>query len=330
MTSTDDQPTLLPGVSARTWRVVVHVATGVAITAAVVASIPNWLGSGTGFTFAWYIPMIVALLLVYSILFILGVRTKSEVAAGYTTLARGNVTVPQLDPRTGVILRKAGESYLPKASRFTRDVHDYAPERDRSSSPSPWAGIRSFWYILLIAVVASSRFPLRGGWLALVFLGTLALFAVIYGAIALVAHRRLRRLREAAPASLAFLFSKSSELEPALERIGWSQGEWSATTGVGASADAGGLTIWLVGPPTNGVAVSWSEIVSIQPDQFTVGNRSLPGVLIVVTAPDGSLVALPLAHAIVTPFPSASRAGVAWIVARLDELRAGRSVARLI
>lgn len=339
MSSTDAQPTLLPGVSARTWQLVLQIIVWVATAATVFLLVANFVNGGRGFDFAYFIPMIAAYVLAYVAVFVSSARGKKEIAAGYTTLRRGNPTLPQLDAKTGEVLRKPGEPYLARHTRRDASATGYSlPVVGATPRPSPWARLRSTWYFLLIAAVATVGIFGRSGWLnpqgvvwlPVVFVSFVAFFALIFLIIGLVRRGRLAQLRAAAPGDLVFLISRSKALWPALTAVGWTLGELPSATALGVSADTQGLKVWRTGPATTGVILPWSSVTSVQADRMPVGNQSFPGVLVTLKAPDGDLVALPFVSAHMESFPIASKAEVAYIVAQLEQLRTSSTTARLI
>ncbi len=120
VTSTDVGPQLLPGISASAWQSVLRVCFGIAAAAMVATSAITIFRRTSGVNFTWFIPVFVAYGLVYVGALVLSVRTKKEVAAGYTTLGRANPTLPQLNAKTGEIVRKAGEPYLERVRSSVR------------------------------------------------------------------------------------------------------------------------------------------------------------------------------------------------------------------
>ncbi len=338
MSSTDVRPTLLPGVSASTWRVVLQIALWVGSAATVAAVLGINLSHTHGFAFSYFIPVIAAYVVVYAAIFVSGARNKKEVAAGYTTLWRANPTLAQLDAKTGELLRKPGEPYLKRGSRDNGSSRDYPTRVVESSRPSRWLALRSLWFLPLVAAAGAFGISARSGWLdpaglvwaLLVFLAFLALIFIIFLAIGLVARRTLVQIRAAAPGDLAFVFARSKELWPALNAAGWTLGEVPLATGLAASANTQGLTVWQAGPAARGLTVPWSSVISVQADSILTGNQSRPGVLVTLTAPDGQLVALPFANSNSDSFPLVSKPGVDYLVAQLDQLRAGTTSARLI
>ena len=340
MSSTDAQPTLLPGVSARTWQLVLQTVVWIATAATAFAVLGNaFLRRGTGLNFSYFIPVIVAYVLVYLTIFISGARGKREVAAGYTTLPRSNPTVAQLDAKTGELLRRPGEPYLKRGSRANESAGDYGvPVVESRTRPSRWLALRSLWFLPIAAAVATFGMFARSGWLnpagfvwlPVVFAGLLGLVFLILLAVGVGARRTLDWIRAAAPGDLVFVFARSKTLWPALNKAGWTLGEVPLATGLAASANAEGLSVWQADPATKGLIVPWSSVVSVQADSIVTGNQTRPGVLVTVSAPGGELVALPFANSNPDSFPLVSKPGVAYLVAQLDQLRTGNTTARLL
>jgi hypothetical protein len=340
MSSTDDRPTLLPGVSARTWQLVLQALVWIATAATAFAALGNiFFRRGAGLDFAYIVPVVVAYVLVYLTIFISGARGKKEVAAGYTTLPRSNPTVAQLDATTGELLRRPGEPYLKRGSRGSASAGDYdVPVVESKTRPSRWVALRSLWFLPIAAAVATFGMFARSGWLnpagfvwlPVVFAGFLGLVFVILLAVGVGARRTLSQVRASAPGDLVFVFSRSKTLWPALNKAGWTLGEVPLATGLAASANAQGLSVWQAGPATKGLMVPWSSVVSVQTDSIVTGNQTRPGVLVTLTAPGGDLVALPFANSNPDSFPLVSKPGVAYLVAQLDQLRTGKTTARLI
>jgi hypothetical protein len=343
MTSTSPTPTLLPGVPASAW--------ARNTTVAAYLTIPAYLGFALLRVFAndpetfnrWFLPIVTygGIALVAALVFgaIFASRAKREVAAGYTTLWRGNSTVPQLNAKTGEVLRNAGDPYIKKLGTRSVSPADFlTPVAAPMSRPSRWIALRSFWYFPLIAAVATLGFFARVGWLnaqgfawlPVGFVSFLAFVALIFVVVGLVSRPRLAELRAMAPGGLVFLFARSPTLWSALKKAGWTLGELPLATGLGASADVAGITVWRTGPATRGVTVPWASVVSIQADSIVTGNQSRPGVLINLKNPDGDLVALPMANSNTDSFPIVSKPGVNYLVAQLNQMRAGNSTVRLI
>ncbi|MBN9240384.1 MAG: hypothetical protein BGO97_11770 [Micrococcales bacterium 70-64] len=72
-----------------------------------------------------FIVPVIAVVAVSSTLTLLAMRRgfpneNREVAAGYTTLYRSHQELPQVDPKTGAVIRAAGEPFIPRKTLWAR------------------------------------------------------------------------------------------------------------------------------------------------------------------------------------------------------------------
>jgi hypothetical protein len=343
MTSTSPTPSLLPGIPASTWARLTSITLYVMIPAYVGFGVLRLFAENQELFNRWFLPTAIygGTFLVATLVFgaVLRWRSKRELAAGYTTLRRSNPTVPQLDPRTGQLLRKAGEPYLPRTRSHPGAIgEDSSSSSGNATRPSRWFALRSLWYLPLIGAFAVFGLFARSGWLTpagvvwlpVAYAGFIAVIAIIFLFVGLNARRTLAQIRAAAPDEVVFVFSRSKAMWPALNAAGWTRGEVPLSTGLAVSASTQGFTVWQDGPATSGLTVPWSSVVSVQADAIPTGNQTRPGVLIALTVPNGEMVALPFANANSDTFPLVSKAGVDYLVGELKQLRTGKTSARLI
>ncbi|HEX3678711.1 MAG TPA: hypothetical protein VHU90_03230 [Galbitalea sp.] len=136
MTSTDGRSRLLPGPSAFSLSrslTVVGVAVVLSYVPSLIATITNRLQDDLWW---WVIAPAAGMVVLLVPQALTSRATKREVAAGYTSLRTAHVELDQLDPRSGEVVRKAGEPYLSRR----RPVPEFASTVDaqpRASSPRP-------------------------------------------------------------------------------------------------------------------------------------------------------------------------------------------------
>jgi hypothetical protein len=210
----------------------------------------------------------------------LGRRSKAESAAGYTTLTRGFATVDQVDPKTGVVIRRAGSVVLTEPSR-SGEGEVSAPASDSlrfTGSKAP----RSRVIVIGVAVVAAIGFAVFGslsgshgdlGISIVVVLGLILVVGIIValslGGVALYARGFVAPVRAARADTLVFLSQKTPELEDA------AGGEVTLPKSrlFAVSIGTDGLELWGKRKAIDPIAVlPWSSITRIQPGRLMVSN----------------------------------------------------------
>lgn len=336
MTTTNEPPARLPGVSANAWRTAISVIGYAGIPAvlfAFTAEFLHWRGP----IFAWFIPIFVLLVALYCATFLGGRRAKREVAAGYTTLWRSNPTVPQLDAATGALVRGAGEPYVTKSDWKAGPAVSTAPYAPAASKPTFWQrlvpSLPQFMvvFVLIIASALWGRLAADGtqviglvvaGSLVVVLIGTFTITGAVGGS-------RLKRLRIAEPNDFAFMVAGTDKISAAIASMSSSQ-LGVPQTPLGVTANSAGLSFWAGNPPTKLGTLPWDRVTSVQADRVTSGNSWRGGVLITYKDDAGTLQEAALAGANADRVEFRSMPEANWIASVLNELRSGTTTARVL
>jgi hypothetical protein len=349
VTTAQPTPTLLPGVPASTWARGLTVAGFLTLPVYVIAAYERVFADPHLLPVTWFVPTAIyggIVLATAGILSgILAVRARHEGAAGYTTQWRTHPTLPQLDGRTGAVIRAAGAPYVKKSDWRRRSsggaiatVSTVDASHSSMARPNPLAGALVLLPIVLISAIGGANFVAILGpksenyGLRVLTAGAFVIVAtgLVILAGAAVTAGRLRRLEAAAPGDFVFVFAKSA---------GYSDGYISLAMRIpsdpgyiarGASADSRGLTVWEENPPERALYLPWSIVTSIQVDTVPRSNRRNNMVLVTFRTEGDELATLPLAHAKISAFPLSSASGVRWIVARLNDLRAEQTTPRVL
>jgi hypothetical protein len=343
MTPTGPTPQLLPGVAAQTWVRVSGVLGYFTVPGLVgFAALRIFAGDDDPTFNQWFVPIATYLGVTFALycaaIILSNLRRKKENAAGYTTTWRGDPTLPQLDAVGGTIIRPAGAAYVNRKLWGSQVTNDAAHTSAPPNRPSAWLGLRALIPAVIVLPVATLFVFWQSGWvdgsqlvwLPVAVLAEFGAFAAGYGIGGIVLRRRLAGVRLLAPNELVFTFSKSAEYTKALADVVGQPSYGVEQGGLVASASSIGLTIWHGRPSTALMSIAWPTVSSVQLDSVRTGNNSRPAVLITFATDDGTLVAIPLMNANADGFPIASRRGVRWIIAELEELRTGQTLARLI
>jgi hypothetical protein len=344
MSSTDTLPRLLPGPSAWWW------------AKAFTFPLYLFLALDLLFVLAQFIPPVrsvvldeffgplagLAVLVVVAagLAFLFNSRAqKRETAAGYTTLWRLHPTLPQLDSSTGATIRAAGAPYM-KRSEWRKQSANGAQAPVASAVPRPTIARRLLPLIasilaplvVAVGVLVISNSP-RGAEFGLTAWIGGGIFVIIAGSnvvAALVARARLRQLRTVVPADFAFLFSSSRDFRLQAVTLDWHGGVEGPARFRGASANSAGLTFWQGKPPAEVATLPWKLVVSIQADNASRGNSSVPAVLVAYKDEAGDIQSLPLASPNASMLPTRSMSEARWIASELNQLRTGSTTAHLI
>ncbi|MDQ1552334.1 MAG: hypothetical protein QOD50_1756, partial [Actinomycetota bacterium] len=316
---------------------VVGVAVVLAYVPAVIATITNRVHDDLW----WWIIAPAGVMVAGLILQVLTSRAKKrETAAGYTTLRTAHVELDQLDPRSGDVVRKAGEPYLSQhrlLSGFT-STKDAQPQ-SASGRPSfvrraTNIAIRvggSVGIPLVASIIWGSRDPVVATWVGII--AALALVAWVVGlAIGAGMNRaRLAALTALDPQSLVFTIISADQFDDAFLEIAPDSAPRYPPVTLGASASQKGLSLWNGRPPEQFGFIPWSWITSIQIDTIYRNRTTYPSVLLSIRDPeDGKLVALPLPNPNADLLPMPSKAEASWIASELNQLRTTKTAARLI
>jgi hypothetical protein len=341
MTSTDGRSRLLPGPSAFRLNRSLTIVGGAVVLAyvpAFVATITNHLQDVVSW---WVIAPLGGLVAALVLQVLAGRVTKRERLAGYTTLRRAHVELDQLDPRSGDVVRKAGEPYLPRRGLFSElmsNDDDRQPIRD---SPRPSFAHRATsvaarigWSVGILvvgAIIWGAKDPVAAFWVWM--LAALALVGWVLGlAIGAGVNRsRLTALTEADPHALVFTIISANQFDNALIEIIPDSTRRFSSSRLGVSATAEGLSLWNGRPPEKFGFVPWSWVTSIQADTIYRNRTVYPAVLLAVKdSADGKLVALPLPNPNADRLPLPSKAEASWIASELSQLRSRPSGTKIL
>ncbi|CAM5521614.1 hypothetical protein [Leifsonia shinshuensis] len=224
-------------------------------------------------------------------------RDAAENAAGYTTRAGVLHQYDQVDPVSGVVIRRAGSAVLTKPERRSRDG---------AGSPGPSAGavlnggstgdlrfeetapaksrlllvVLGVVVVLLvfgIPIVVTASKGGDVGFPIVVVLPVLAFVAVVvalnFGGLALRARVRKNAVARIRPDAFVFLSRRTSELEDALEAWAGRYGTLPQTMAV--SVGPAGVELWRRSADEPRVAFPWSAIDHVHPGRLLVpANRT--------------------------------------------------------
>lgn len=344
-TDDDDRSRLVPGLSAAAWYPVWIGVLVACPTIFVIGLVLSSQTNGTGPTGVLGISLAVvgiALLLLIRVLRSTGLpHERAEVRAGYTTLARKYQQLDQLDPHSGVVLRRANAPFL----RGQRDRDESMPgASDLSSFKRPGAFRQIASLVACIAIAAAvvvwrislpDREP-RGSDLLLIyaalFVATGLLGLLAYVTAAIIRHGVVQRMQATVPDALVFTFTPTA---------GFSQSVSERKTGVAAVfrrrvktyvvAAQPGIAVLAGTPPKIRLQIPWSRVVKIDASSAQVKRLDFPVLVITVIREDGSQLAMHYSSAVAHPWAlRSSPAEVRWIAARLNEMRTGSNVTRVL
>jgi hypothetical protein len=335
MTTTDSHSRLLPGPSAFRLNRLLNIVGGAVVLGYAVASVAT-ITNHVPSAFGWWIGAPVGGLAGVLVLQVFATRaTKRELAAGYTTLRRAHVELDQLDPRSGAVVRRAGEPYLPRPGLLSEFMSSDAG-RPPGDSPRPSfvrratnVAARVGWSvgILVVAsVIWASKDPAAAFWVwmlaAIALVGWLLGLAIGAG----VNRSRLAALTLADPHALVFTIATANQFDDGVIEIAPDSALRYPAVRPGVSASAEGLSLWNGRLPEKFGFIPWGWITSIQVDTIYRNRSTYPAVLLAVKDPDdGKLVALPLPNPNADRLPLPSKAEASWIANELNQLRSGSS-----
>lgn len=175
-------------------------------------------------------------------------RDRAEAAAGYTTQTSGRVAFDQVDPVTGVVIRRAHSAVLTLPAGDDASAHPRAEAQRADAAPAPPSAREAQTYFpvppnegraarivyvvaaaIFTAILAAIFLPLaliqpdaseRDGLLialVIVVLAVVLLVAITLGIGAVVARGRIRRIAATRPGETVFLSPQTPELRQALK-----------------------------------------------------------------------------------------------------------------
>ena len=153
-------------------------------------------------------------------------RTKAETAAGYTTRTSGFNNVDQVDPKSGVVLRKAGSAVLTLPAKGEDATSALGLQLDAprfTADPIMRRRRILFWIVGPVAaiVIFGGGFASAGGGAmgAIVLGGSFALIVLIvivtYASVAVYMGGYLRTARNGDPSKYVFLSANTPEFRAA-------------------------------------------------------------------------------------------------------------------
>jgi len=342
----DEPPKLLPGITAFAWVrglqwvLIVTLALFVLVLLAVVFAW-SWLGSRILFV---EIPLVV-LVWVVPLLMRAAPYERRESEAGYTTLPRKHPELPQLDWKTGAVVRAPGAQYVSSKRPSDRSRGDAGGVQTSppTEAPLPHPSLLRRARATLVGAAITAVFVFLLVWWRedftqqaldislILFAGVLFIYLLAYGIGAIVASVRLRDLALAAAADFVFRFRQNRRKDDALavamnESAGrpFPRGPW------GASASAAGLKLWRGKQPVVAAEFAWSSVTSVQRDSVSIGRTSFPTVLVGLISADGLVSSMQLVWPNADAVPLQSTVETDWVVAKLNALRQARSSATIL
>lgn len=278
---------------------------------------------------------------------------SAESVAGYTTLTNEHQNLPQLDPRTGRVIRPAGGTYLTK-NQLEMALHGVLiPPLRTGFDPLSATPDRAD------DAAGDNQFRVRPRAAVLVFQGLMPVLAVTVGGVVLLSIRNnkeghfvdvgtflrpglvvvpwvlgfyvlvarsvwcfriflTRPLRLQNTASLVFSFSRSKDFQEGLSRLQRADPVAPAAKMVMVGvADSVGIRIYQSTPALTIASIPWKDIVSVAVETAQVFRSMNLAAVITVLASQGT-VSLPLASASVSNLPVKSGAETRWVTQQLE------------
>jgi hypothetical protein len=344
MTSTDSTPAShierVPGISALIWnRTLALVYFAAFIVFLIVFLTAIVIGFRQAPWFLWAAFSLLGIAAVATLLLFAGRPLETrEVRAGYTTLPRKYPELPQLDPKTGIVVRNPGEPYLRSRSAAAAAQPISASEARRATRPSLGRRARgpiltaliSFVVVGAILVLVSRDSLSRLSVVALAIGCLVVAYLIGFAIVSVISHGRAQRLRAAVGDDLAFRFMSTRAFKTAAAGAVAEQTAPVKGSYFGASANRTGLTIWHGNPPLRVFTLPWPMVTAIQRDSISSGNGSIPTILVTFRDPSGSLRGMQLGRPNADVLPLVSRPELDWLVSELTDLRVGNTTARVL
>lgn len=225
-------------------------------------------------------------------------RDRAEGAAGYTTRTTGRTSFDQVDPTTGVVVRRAfSAAYTPATGSATP-----APGTTASLNPAPSAQGSAYFPVLkdarhtvgfayaiavaiflglLLALLLPVAFTVPSGHDRNMFLITAGLTLagvalIVTGTLVALARQSLSRLRRVAalrPGDVVFLSPRTPELTRALTAAALPSDPVSVGGRLVVSAGSGGIALWR-GSTRHGprLTLGWDHVERIQAGRLMVAS----------------------------------------------------------
>lgn len=315
---------LIPGITAyRLARIYNLVVIGLSVLSAIVAGVII-LGMGpaeSDETIAAFLPVFavfgVTILIIIGFTVAVGRRSKAETAAGYTTRTSGFAQLDQVDPRTGVVIRRAGSAVFtpprPPGATTPSGASLNVSSRDATRFPDARPGSRGRAILIIVLAVAVPLVVLFGfllivagnnpdaqGMLLLSAGITVVAVALIvlcvFWVTAAASARRLRRVQSARPDAFVFQSQRTPELQAAITAGNAIDRRARLPLTFVVTVGSDGLGLWNARRDTPEITVRWSEVDHVQPAKLLVSNgrRSFPANTIHVFVEGSPAVDLPL------------------------------------
>lgn len=305
MTATDadlDRHKLVPGVSAYRLSRVVGVVVGVMTVIVGVLAFFFLQSEGDSELSGQNIPALVALfgipvLIITGFSLARGRRGRAETAAGYTTMTSGHQNLDQVDPHSGLVIRRAGSAVyatpskgldvpatvsgaVSNAASLNNSVRfEDLPNARRNRTLTFWGlGIFAFVIFAVVTIIPLAR---SGGNSAdrmmflgigfVMYAGVAALVGLIFWVLVTSQRAKVRKAISARPSAFVFITQRTPELLDALKAIGIDRPRLGLQFVVTIGPE--GVELWGRGradvPP---VALKWRDIDYVHPGRLKVSN----------------------------------------------------------
>ncbi|MEY9853918.1 hypothetical protein ABH923_003596 [Leifsonia sp. EB41] len=242
-------------------------------------------------------------------------RNAAENAAGYTTRSGVLHGFDQVDPNSGVVIRRAGSAVLTKPARphaagsglsMGAVLNGGSSGGVRFEEPASSTARLRFRILMIVLIVLVAGVPViviasHGGdtgsalVMVLLVLGVVAVvLGIVYGGTALRTRQKMSVVAARRPDAFVFLSRRTPELEDALDELLGTHGTLgqSVTVSVGAL----GVELWRVSADEPRVAIPWSAIGHVHPGRLlvAVNNREFPARTVHIFLGDGARLDAPL------------------------------------
>jgi len=258
-------------------------------------------------------------------------RQRSETEAGYTTLPGVSPNLDQLDFRTGVIIRQAGEPLLAVRGvpAYLRgdpgrplpalgiDQPAFPPLTPARALARLVPGIVALVVIIVITLARGIRDPLEFVTIYGVIIGLLGFFYLLFFLITRVTLvSRIQQIAGERPAAMIFTSGMTPDIQKGMERLGVAQASSSGRFPVAVTDSA--IELWSnEAPPVLRLAVPWSDVHAVAPDSVSISRNQFKAIDVQVVR-DDIAVQLPLG---IYGRQGMASASSAWANQVFDEIR---------